>query len=84
MSFLDERKLFAKRDERSLFLAGLATSPIGFSASDRIDAAKSWDAVERLRNHWLVETNRRLPTPEYLDRQRYGAPNRGGVRYGRD
>ena len=61
------------------FLIGAA---IPFSNMDRMEAQRFQEQLISERDQWLRARGRRLPSPEQLDRERYGSDNRGG-RYAR-
>ena len=68
------RPLLGRVRAETSFLAG---ATIHFTSIDRAAAQAFHDGLMAARERWLREKNRRLPTPDQLERERYGTPYRG-------
>lgn len=57
----------------------LRMAAIAFSHRDLVGAQRFYEKMMLARSAWLSSHNRRLPDPDWLDRQRYGRPQRKEV-----
>jgi len=54
----------------------LRMAALTFSNNDLLGAQRFYEKIMLARSAWLAANNKRLPDPEWLDRQRYGTKRR--------
>ena len=54
----------------------LRMAALAFSSSDLVAAQRFYETMMLARSAWLAANNKRLPDPDWLDRQRYGTKRR--------
>ena len=54
----------------------LRMAALAFSSSDLVAAQRFYETMMLARSAWLASNNKRLPDPDWLDRQRYGTKRR--------
>jgi hypothetical protein len=57
----------------------LRMAALSFSYSDHADAQRFYESIMLARSAWLASHNKRLPDPDWLDRQRYGTKRKEAV-----
>ena len=53
----------------------LRMAALTFSNNDLLGAQRFYEKMMLARSAWLAAHNKRLPDPDWLDRQRYGKPH---------
>jgi hypothetical protein len=79
---LNKRKADPTAMGSALNTGFLASSSVGFDTWELAHAQRWADALLACRDGWLLEKNRRLPSADQLERERYGNSLMRGRRNG--